>query len=52
MAAKRTVTTSPRKGKSNIGKTAPLGPPQRIARLTPDVTKNEIHQRARQVHKR
>jgi len=50
--AKRIVTTSPRKGKSYIGSTAPLGAPQRIARIKPNAVQNEIHQRAPQFHKR
>jgi len=50
--AQRVVYTSPRKGKSFIGATAPLGAPQRIARMSPDSVHKEIHQRAPQVHKR
>jgi len=48
----RQVTTSVRKGKSFIGPTAPLGPPQVIKRLAPDSVHKEIHQRAPQFHKR
>lgn len=43
--AKRQITTSPRKGSSNLGTAKPLGTPQRIARKAADFRK-EIHQRA------